>query len=357
MVSSPKAAGPSPAAQGSDAEPAVAADGRRSPLPPSPIPGRRCCCKSMSCESISPTISVRGPIWSERVSAGLSSRRLLLFMGAVVAATFAATAAALLLIGLGAGLGRPLGDRIWLGNLLIGALRFLALAGLGGIWGGSLAESYFTLENHPQLCTTTRTPAEPVRPRRLEPRTLRLKLRPSSWLVKRPMHGPPWARRSAISARTSVRPGDRLPMRAAGSSAIRGGRWARRRQPASPEAWLWPRVSRKHVPAARAAAIDSEAFDEERIGPNDRSPQPSGQPDSLGNAGWSDHRVGQNAGGEFVRRVCCQPGRCSGRRRNGRGCISRRQCTETAASPPRTSFALGRSAGRTSHRSLKSLPT
>jgi hypothetical protein len=55
-----------------------------------------------------------------------------LFIGAVAAATFAATSAALLLVGLGEGLGRLLGDRIWLGNSLVGAL-VLIFIGLGGL--------------------------------------------------------------------------------------------------------------------------------------------------------------------------------------------------------------------------------
>jgi hypothetical protein len=58
---------------------------------------------------------------------------LLVLLGAVVAATLAATASALLLVGLGEGLGRLLGDRVWLGNLLIGVL-VLVLAGLGSLW-------------------------------------------------------------------------------------------------------------------------------------------------------------------------------------------------------------------------------
>ncbi len=57
---------------------------------------------------------------------------LLVIVGVVVVATLAATAAALLLVGLGEGLGRLLGERIWLGNLLTGAL-VLVLAALGGL--------------------------------------------------------------------------------------------------------------------------------------------------------------------------------------------------------------------------------
>jgi hypothetical protein len=58
---------------------------------------------------------------------------LLVLVGAVVAATLAATATVLLLIGLGEGLGRLLGERVWLGNVLTGAL-VLATAGVGGLW-------------------------------------------------------------------------------------------------------------------------------------------------------------------------------------------------------------------------------
>ena len=97
-----------------------------------PDPWCRYFCSSMSCENTSRIILALGRIWFARAFAESSSHALLAFVGAVAAATFAATAAALMLIGLGQGLGELLGGRMWLGNVLAGAV-VLSLVARGGL--------------------------------------------------------------------------------------------------------------------------------------------------------------------------------------------------------------------------------